>query len=93
MPAIYIANVSNAGDDGDDDYNLSRPVLTAIIGCTILFILLLLGFTLVWRYRRTFQRRSPTTTTEFAGPSPSISFPAPAYVPQRKSYPGERSHG
>ncbi len=111
MPAIYIANVSNAGDDDDDDYNLSRPVLTAIIGCTsasqlnlslaislftpptVLFILLLLGFTLVWRYRRTFQRRSPTTTTEFAGPSPRISFPDPAYVPQRKPYSGERSHG
>ncbi|PBK79966.1 hypothetical protein ARMGADRAFT_1021154, partial [Armillaria gallica] len=92
MPAIYIANVSNAGDEEEEDYNLSRSVLTAIIGCTILFILLLLGFTLVWRHRRTFQRRSPTTTTEFAGPSPNISFPAPAYDPQRKPYSGERSH-
>ncbi|KAK0216478.1 hypothetical protein EDD85DRAFT_962450 [Armillaria nabsnona] len=90
MPAIYIANVSNAGDD--DGYNLSRPVLTAIIGCTILFILLLLGFTVVWRYRRTFQRRPPTTTTEFVRRS-NISFPAPAYVPQRMPSSWERSHG
>ncbi|SJL14776.1 uncharacterized protein ARMOST_18244 [Armillaria ostoyae] len=91
MAPIYITSVSNAGDD--DGYNLSRPVLTAIIGCTILFILLLLGFTLVWRYRRTFQRRSPTTTTEVVRRSSNISFPAPAYVPQRMPSSWERSHG
>ncbi|PBK61412.1 hypothetical protein ARMSODRAFT_1025729 [Armillaria solidipes] len=82
MAPIYITSVSNAGDD--DGYNLSRPVLTAIIGCT--------RFTLVWRYRRTFQRRSPTTTTEFVGRS-NISFPAPAYAPQRMPSSWERSHG
>ncbi|KAK0454231.1 uncharacterized protein EV420DRAFT_1645124 [Desarmillaria tabescens] len=92
MPAIYIANVSNAGED--DGYNLSWPVLTAIIVCTILFILLLLGFTLVWRYRRTFQRRpppNPYTTTELAR-SP-IQPPERAYAPKRTFSQWERSHG
>ncbi|KAK0488305.1 hypothetical protein EDD18DRAFT_1359574 [Armillaria luteobubalina] len=91
MPAIFITSVSNPNDD--NGYSLSRPTLTAIIVCTILFILLLLGFTLVWRYRRTFQRPSPPATSQYAVRS-TISRPASAYIPpQRTPYSMEHYNG
>ncbi|KAK0492907.1 hypothetical protein EDD18DRAFT_1465121 [Armillaria luteobubalina] len=90
MPAIFITSISNPNDD--NGYSLSRPTLTAIIVCTILFILLLLGFTLVWCYRRTSRRPSSPATSQFVGRS-NISSPAPAHFPQRSPYPMDRFHG
>ncbi|KAK0201515.1 hypothetical protein DFS33DRAFT_1385818 [Desarmillaria ectypa] len=85
---LYLVSVSHVKDDGG--HRLSSSVLIAIIVVFLLFILLILGFTLVWCLRSGRHSESPVadtttntmTTANFVGTTP-ISLPHPAWIPLR----------
>ncbi|KAK0503655.1 hypothetical protein EDD18DRAFT_471760 [Armillaria luteobubalina] len=87
MAVVPVADITSI--DNDDGQHLDHSVLVAIIVCTLFFMLLLSGFTLVWCLRSSESDRptqNPKNTTTIVRQPPIILMPS---IPLRTYYPRE----